>query len=395
MSSGVRADNATNSLSGGTVTLADFIDRNLDALIDDWVVYARDLGPEESHLTETQLRNSARDLLTSIAADMRAPQTSSQQAAKSVGRRPDPYSKFNVVAHLHADDRLGHGFGINSLVAEYRALRASVLRRWQSSEQVDSGAFQEMIRFNEAIDQMVAESVWRYAGQTERIRDLFAGVVAHDMRSPVSAFLTATQILLRDKDLSPPSKKASMQAHLSAMRLKLLINDLFTFTHTRLGDSLPVELSPQNAGQICDAAVAEVRAVFPDLDIELRRDGDLDGRWDAGRLAQLVVNLLTNAARYGSGKIIVTAFDDGPDVTIAVENLGEPIPENAIPAIFDPLTRAAPWQERERTAASGMGLGLYICRCVVKAHGGTIEVDSNADRTTFTARLPRSLASRS
>lgn len=156
------------------MTLSDFIEDNLEGLIEDWTAYARSITPAESDLSDAQLRDSARQLLIGIACDMRVSQAPEQQQAKSHGDYREPDSAFNLVGRGHAEDRRAQGFGINALVAEYRALRASVLRRWQQDGQLDPSAFQEMIRFNEAVDQVVAESVRQFSQTTERIRDLFA-----------------------------------------------------------------------------------------------------------------------------------------------------------------------------------------------------------------------------
>lgn len=180
------------------------------------------IAPEDSQLDDAQLRNLARELLLGIAADMRGTQTDAQQEAKAHGDRPGLNSAFNRIGRGHADDRLAQGFGINELVAEYRALRASVLRRWQQTCEIDPATFQETIRFNEAIDQMVAESVRQFAQSSERIRDLFAGVLAHDMRSPLGAILNSAYVVLRDENLSPTSLCATAVLYHGAEQLKML-----------------------------------------------------------------------------------------------------------------------------------------------------------------------------
>ncbi|MFM0625704.1 RsbRD N-terminal domain-containing protein [Paraburkholderia xenovorans] len=183
------------------MNLADFIEADLTGLIDDWTGCALALSQPDSKLSETQLRNSAADILAAIAVDMREAQSMAQQQTKSRGDKHAPGSGFNHVAQHHAEDRLSHGFGINDVVAEFRALRATVLRRWQKTSPAGEAAFQEMIRFNEAIDQVLAESVRHDAYRTERIRDLFAGVLAHDLRSPLGAILNSGGVLLHDDNL--------------------------------------------------------------------------------------------------------------------------------------------------------------------------------------------------
>lgn len=372
------------------MNLSDFIEANLHRLIDDWSDYARKVSIDCVGLSEQQLRNSARDLLLQIAADMRKSQTSAEQHAKSWGERPASDSGFNEAAHEHADDRLSQGFGINDVVAEYRALRASVLSQWQQAPQSAALAFQEMIRFNEAVDQMFAESVRQHAQRTERIRDLFAGVLAHDLLSPLGAILASQELLLHDEGLSSRSVRAVESIHRSAVQMKRMIDDLRVFTRTRLDDSLPTSFTPQNMGHLCSEAIEEVRASYPDAHIDLRLVGELSGTWDGDRIRQLVVNLLTNAVRYGAGQIVVEAQADHGQMTLTVSNEGNPIPTSAFPTLFDPLTRAA-LPDRTGTAA-GMGLGLYICQCIAQAHQGTIGVQSSERGTTFTVQMPRSVS---
>ncbi|CAG9193602.1 Histidine kinase [Paraburkholderia caribensis] len=373
------------------MSLADFIEADLSGLIEDWTSYALSLSQDDTQLTETQLRNSAADILTAIATDMRETQNYAQQESKSRGGTHAPNSDFDRVARLHAEDRLSHGFSINDVVAEFRSLRATVLRRWEKRSPSGAAAFQEMIRFNEAIDQVLAESVRHYAQRTERIRDLFAGVLAHDLRSPMGAMLNGAEVLLHDEGLSFAGARAVAFVQRGAMRMKQMIDDLLIFTRTRLGDALPVSLTPQDTGRICRDAVDEARASYPNADIELRLAGELRGRWDGSRLSQLVVDLVTNAVRYGAGPVVVDAAGHDGEVTLVVSNEGNPIPERALPTLFDPLTRAGPADRRGM--AAGMGLGLYICRCIASAHQGTIGVASSENGTSFTVRLPCSPAS--
>jgi signal transduction histidine kinase len=370
------------------MTLSDFIEANLSQLLNEWVDYARTIDLADITLDENQLRNAGRDILTRIAADMREPQTAAQQKAKSRGDRPNRQSDFNVIAHQHADDRLAQGYGINEVVAEYRALRASVLRTWLQTSRDNVTAFQEMIRFNEAIDQMLAESVRQYAQRTERIRDLFAGVLAHDLRSPLGAIINSADVLLRDGALSATSVKAAANAQRGAVRMKHMIDDLFIFTRTRLGDTLPVDFTPQDIRRIAEDAADEVRATYPDVRIDVGLTGDLTGAWDGARVGQMLVNLLANAVQHGTGDIAVCATREGEDVVLAVSNSGAPIPARALPTLFDPLTRASVLPARRGTAP-GMGLGLYICRCIAQAHHGIIQVESTDKATVFTVRMPR------
>ncbi|GAB2876011.1 HAMP domain-containing sensor histidine kinase [Paraburkholderia jirisanensis] len=369
------------------MSLSDFIEVNLSELIDEWAAFAGTISLKDNHLSESQLRNSARDILTRIAEDMREPQSSAQQLAKSRGDRHDSDSAFDRTARQHADDRLAQGYGINDVVAEYRALRASVLRRWHHPSPDDAVATGEMVRFNEAIDQMLAESIRQYAQRTERIRDLLAGVLAHDLRSPLGAILNSAEVVLHDEGLSSSSVKAVAIAQRSAARMKRMIDDLLVFTRTRLGDTLPVDFTPQDMGRICNDAADEVRASYPDACIDVRLTGDLTGRWDGTRLGQLAVNLLVNAVQHGSGDISVNVLGQAGHMTLIVSNQGNPIPEAALPTLFDPMTRAS-HLPRQSGVTSSMGLGLYICRCIAQAHNGTIYAEAIGGGTSFTLNIP-------
>jgi len=372
------------------MSLANFIEADLSGLIDDWTGYALALSQEGSQLSETQLRDSAAEILSAIAADMRDTQSPARQQSKSRGEQQERETSFDRVAQQHAEARLSHGFGINDVVAEFRALRATVLRRWQKTSPDGAIAFQEMIRFNEAIDQVLAESVRHYAYRTARIRDLFAGVLAHDLRSPLGAILNSSEVLLHDESLSSASVRAVAFVQRGAMRMKQMIDDLLIFTRTRLGDAMPISFTSQDMGRICADAADEVRASYPNAHIDLRLGGTLQGRWDASRLGQLMVNLLTNAVRYGSGPIVVEAKGQDEQVTVIVSNAGDPIPEAALPTLFDPLTRAI--SPNHSGTAAGVGLGLYICRCIALAHQGRISVESTERGTRFIVHMPRSPA---
>jgi signal transduction histidine kinase len=370
------------------MSLSDFIEANLDALVDDWTGFAAQLMDQGEQLTVDQLQNTARQMLQRVAADMRLSQNGDSQKAKSRGESGGGAADVTNAALGHADDRREHGFTLDNLVAEFRALRATVLRRWQQTPLDMPGALEEMVRFNEAIDQLLTVSVRQYSLRASQTRDRFAGVLAHDLRSPLSAISNSTGFLLRDETLSTPCMKAVMMIQRSATRMRRMVDDLLDFARTRLGDTLPISISPHDAGRLCRDARDEIESSYPQASIDLSLDGDLGGNWDGDRVSQLLTNLLVNAIQHGQGAVRLLAKGDADSVTVSVSNEGKRIPTLVAAHVFDPLTRTDSSPERRGTAA-GIGLGLYICKCIAQAHGGGIGVDSTDANTVFTVTLPR------
>jgi signal transduction histidine kinase len=370
------------------MSLADFIEANLNSLVADWAEFAGQIGLEGSPLTDHELQDSARMMLTRITADMRTPQSEAARKAKSRGEGANPEGDVTDAAQIHADDRLAQGFKLNDLVAEFRALRATVLRRWAAQSAPSAAGFEEVIRFNESIDQTLSDSIRQYSMQVEAIRDRFAGVLAHDLRSPLGAIANSAEFLLQGDDVTASHMKAAANVQRSAARMKRMIDDLLDYTRTRLGDALPVTLAPQDIGRLCLFAADEVGAAYPQAQIDVVLTGDLAGAWDGDRISQLMANLLVNAIQHGSGHIRVAVEGRDQVVALSVCNEGGPIPKKALPTLFDPLTRTYSPPEK-RGIAAGIGLGLYICRRIALAHGGQIDVTSSSKATTFSVTLPR------
>ncbi|HTN42012.1 MAG TPA: sensor histidine kinase, partial [Asticcacaulis sp.] len=120
--------------------------------------------------------------------------------------------------------------------------------------------------------------------------------------------------------------------------------------------------------------------------------GTLDGLWDKARLGQLFSNLLSNAVQYGSkdAPIRMTVKGQPADVVISIHNEGIPVSLQHIDTIFDAMTRGDESADVSGVRSQNLGLGLFISREIVSAHGGTIGVESGeGDGTTFTIQLPR------
>ena len=243
-------------------------------------------------------------------------------------------------------------------------------------------------RFNEAIDEALTESMDRFAIQTDRFRDQFIGVLSHDLRTPLGAVTAGAALLAVPEDNPERRGRVVTRILSSAQRMERMIGDLLYLASARLGESIPLKRRPANLQQVCEEAMIEIGAGHPDAALRWHGSGDLRGEWDTDRLTQVVSNLVGNAIQHGSGTpITISGQDQGDSVTLTVHNGGPPIPSELLPFVFEPFARG-----REEGASHRIGLGLFIARALVSAHGGRIDVSSSNDAgTTFAVELPQGL----
>ena len=321
---------------------------------------------------------------------MDRPQSASAQVAKSRGEAPLVAGADDTAAETHADTRIDAGFAIGAMITEYRALRASVLRLWsQRAQQAQLQDIEQITRFNEAIDQAIAESVSRYTLQTKKASDLFIGVLGHDIRNPLGTILMATEYLVRSGKLEEAAARPIRQ---SVERIRILTEQVVDVTRGQTGRPMPIQRSTLNLADVAADIVIETRIRHPDANLQLQiDDGAYTADWDGGRMGQLVSNLLANAVQYGARDepIVLRLVRAGDVVTAEVRNRGPVIPVGHRRRIFDAHARGTSDDEDENHRPEGLGLGLYICKEIVLAHGGTIDVRSDAaEGTRFIVTLP-------
>jgi signal transduction histidine kinase len=362
------------------MSLSAFIHDHHEQIISEFARFARTLMPPGADMTEAELRDHAEELLAAVIQDIATPQTAAEQSLKSRGL--GSAKTMEASGRLHADDRILHGFTFRSVLAEFRALRATVLRLYEDSGATDLA---DVRRFNEAIDEAMTESMDRFARQTDRFRDQFIGVLSHDLRTPLGAVTAGAALLAIPEDNPERRLRVVPRIINSAQRMERMIADLLDLANARLGGSLPLNRQPTDLQQVCEEVITEIRAAHPERVLRAHLSGDLRGQWDADRLFQVVSNLLANAVQYGGGTAItVTAEGQGEAVILRVHNGGPPIPHEALPSLFEPLARGRP-----EGGSHSIGLGLFIAQAIVTAHGGDIQVSSSSDAgTTFTVRLP-------
>jgi len=370
--------------------LAAFIERHMEAILAEWDEFARTLLPTVRHMPAAALRDHAQAILDAIVIDLSSGQSYDEQRRKSWGRGPQPQSE--TAAQTHAILRARSGFDINQLAAEYRALRASVLRLW-ADECPDEPLHQDdIIRFNEAIDQALAESMQLFTEQVEQSRNLLLGMLGHDMRSPLQT-IRMTSSYLAALNAGEAVSGAASRLIRSGARMQALLDDMLDFNRTKLG--LGIDVTPEDVDlrDVIADELDQLRAAYPDRDVQLHVSGDLTGSWDGQRLQQLLGNLVVNALKYGSpdAPVAVRLSGDAHGVHLEVGNRGPAIEPAMLDGIFDPLRRGHDTRDA-RGSGGGLGLGLYIAREIAKAHGGEITARSDDHETVFSVRLPRRAA---
>ncbi|HVG60479.1 MAG TPA: ATP-binding protein [Hyalangium sp.] len=215
------------------------------------------------------------------------------------------------------------------------------------------------------------------------------GIVSHDLRNPLNAILTAATLLLNQEEVSEPQSRSLHRILNSARRATRMLSDLLDFTQARLGGSLPVTPHPLDLHELTSQVLEEVQLAHPHRRIVLEQSGDGRGEWDGDRLAQLITNLVNNALTYGDDpcEVRVRTVGRSDDVVLSIHNQGKPIPAEMMSQLFQPLQRG---KSKGSRGNHSIGLGLFIVKHIVDAHGGSIHVDSTAENgTTFTVRLPR------
>lgn len=384
--------------------LAEFIMANIEPILAEWEAFARNLLPG-ADMTIVELRDDAKSILLAAARDMQNRQSLQQQESKSKGdggAGGAAAERLDIASDMHGVERVSSGFHITELVSEYRALRATVLRLWRESlPHPDLNDIDDLTRFNESLDQSLARGVASYSKRIDDSRQMFLAILGHDLRNPLSTIRTAAYLVsLKNED--PATANAISMINASTDSMVRLISDLIDFSSSGLGRAMPLHCEPVDTERLCLEVIESYRITHKNRALRFRSDGDVNGIWDAGRMRQVISNLVGNALQHGSpdGPIDLSVISKttssaasglkSSTVVLSVHNEGPPIPPDLLPTLFDPLKRYATRESTAQRIPGSIGLGLYIVREIVTAKGGTVSVNSTAEEgTTFTICIPR------
>jgi signal transduction histidine kinase len=270
----------------------------------------------------------------------------------------------------------------------YRSGPALVAIRCDSKYDADDRATRWLLALSEQVNSLKEEVVAR--GQVERglagalkARDDFAGIAAHELRNPLNVFHLTLQLLYRMPHLSGADiRKMLDKLRVQLNRINSLVDHLLDGTRIRAG-KLELELERFDLGDLIGEVVHRFAELHPDTLLMFRVDGAAAGIWDRVRIEQAVASIISNAIKYGTHKpITVVVSVEHSEARIAVQNQGGGIAPADHERIFDRFERAIPQSNTE-------GLGLWIAKRVVEAHGGRMFAEGQEGRgVLFTVHLP-------
>lgn len=367
-----------------------FIKTHKEDISNEWVKHARDNIESINKLDLKEVQDHINQMLDRVVESMETSETDAQQEEKSKGNK-NMGSGESKAANQHGEQRADVGFDIMDLGSEFRALRASVLRLWEENkkERKAETDFQEMVRFNEAIDELWMISLERFDRKVDESKNWFMGILGHDLRNPLAAISGVQSILKMSGNLSEKEKSLIGRSDSSVKRMKELIDNLLELTNLRLGSGMTIKKSPVDLSKQSEKIVQELQLSYPEAELVMESPGPIQGEWDVIRLDQLMTNLITNALRHGNpgGPVKVNICAKGKDAYFKVHNNGPLLPESIMEMISSgkfAKTNGNPTQK------DSYGLGLYIIKAIVDGHKGKMEVESNEEKgTTFTVILPR------
>jgi signal transduction histidine kinase len=363
--------------------LAEFILQAREAIIAESVDHARRIPALKDAPLDT-LRDHLPLVLDAVMEDLGHPQSRQQSIDKSRGLAPA--ASQESAAQTHGLLRARSGLDIEQLVAEYRVLRSCVLRLWAEAHPPDEYVIDDTMRFNEAVDQAVAESVSYHHTEVMRWRNIFLAMLGHDLRNPLNSMVLTAEMLCRETS-------GTVARHLHALlaagqRMSQLLDCLLEYNKSTLGIAMPIDRQLTDLGAICADEVEMLRHAFPERRIAFQFGGDARGQFDGSRVRQALGNLISNAAQHAPGDSIIQVSVVGtPDtVEITTENEAPPIPQEELNELFRPFRRRA---DTTVSQANHLGLGLFIVSEVAKGHQGDVRAVSAAGRLRFTMVLPK------
>ena len=359
--------------------LAEFIEGNLEPILLEWEALARQSIVPATRLSSQAIRDHAGHMLQVIAREMRRSEPAAVNGAKE-----------STFAGSHGAIRHLMGFSLSQLVSEFRALRSVVLRRFAAEGQAtDQHVLADILSFDDGIDRALAESSSSFVAKLAESRDTFLAILGHDLRSPLGSLRSCLHLLETSGAPKPPREKVVEIGMRSIGSMDEMIGQLIDFSRRGLGSGLEVHPRPGDLGTLCQSVLEEIKIAHPQAALTFKAEGELSADFDPPRMRQVLVNLLVNAVQHGAPEkgIALAARKTSEGIWLTVTNQGPVIKSEFLPVIFDPMVRLQPTNAAK--PSTSLGLGLFISREIVVAHGGRIDVVSTESQgTSFSVLIP-------
>jgi PAS domain S-box-containing protein len=260
-----------------------------------------------------------------------------------------------------------------------RIIGASKIARDITQKKLQEKEREELLQREQESRRLLAEAV--------KSRDEFIAVAAHELRNPLNVFLLNLQLLHRIS--TNPAKFDQFRRLLEKSReqvgrISMLVDRLLDVTRIQAG-TFELFREDLNLSGLIGEVVNRFAGENPSISLSAKIQTEIHGRWDRVRLDQAFTNLISNAIKYGMGRpVTVTGSTADHHAIIAVKDQGVGIPEEDLERIFDRFERAG-----RNGHSDGLGLGLWITKQIVRAHGGTISAESEPGKgSCFVVRLP-------
>lgn len=262
-----------------------------------------------------------------------------------------------------------------------------ILGLWFASPQAFGAEQRAFLADLATLTARALERAARYEGEleTRTFQHRLIGIAGHELRNPLTVVLSAAEQLSRsaagDRD-----KRAAARLLRNARRMDRVVRDLMDYAQAQAEGRLHIAPREVDFHELCVRVLASLSSVHPERPVTYQRGEDRRGSWDPDRLEELLENLVVNALKYGAPEhpVYVGWYGDAEELVLKVHNHGRPIPAALLPHLFDPFRRG-----EDHSVRDSLGLGLYIVKQIVAAHGGRIEARSDHETgTTFVVRLP-------
>ena len=350
--------------------VADFIRVNEARIATLWEEEVRVELPALKHMTRPVLLDHLQEFLEGLANWL---EDKTEEADRA----------FHNLVEGHALQRLGYGVGLETLTREYSKIRIVLLRELAKEKDLP---VESLLKLHEGMDRAMNDAIRRYATRREEVRERFMAILGHDLRDPLSTIQISANILAANPTLKAEMRLVASRIGRATGRMQRMIADVLDFARGHLGNGIPANPTLNDMGDICRAAVDELSAANPQRAITVEATGDLRGAFDRDRVHQALANLISNALHHTEASIEVLAYEEPSHEAVITEvtSHGKAIPDDLRRRIFDPFMLGDVTDPRQ-----GLGLGLYIVQQIALAHGGTCDIASDDQATTFSIRWPR------